>query len=65
VSQAKLQIHGTVNDDGVPNNDGLLAALENDQLPNRKNSRRQSGNNIVVTTDYGVGWDSQDWSGGY
>lgn len=67
VAAAKLWIHGTVNDDGIPNNNGMLAALENDQLPNRKNSRRQSGNDIVISAgwDYG-GWDDPgDWSGGY
>jgi len=64
VAAAKLWIFGAVNDDGIPNNQGMLAALENDQLPNRKNSRRQQGNNIVVSTD--GGWDG--WSndgGGY
>jgi|HubBroStandDraft_4_1064222.scaffolds.fasta_scaffold00106_24 hypothetical protein len=65
VAQAKLQLYGTVTDDGIPTNMGLLAALENDQLPNRKNSRRQQGNNIVVSTDYGVGYDSQNWDGSY
>ncbi len=65
LAMGKLHVHGTVNDDGIPNNDGLLAALENDQLPNRKNSRRQQGNNIVITTDYGAGWSDQNWDGGY
>ena len=65
VAQAKIAIYGSVNDDGVPNNQGLLAALENDQLPNRKNSRRQQGNNIVISTDYGEGWDSQNWDGSF
>jgi hypothetical protein len=69
VAQAKMQIYGGVNDDGIPNNQGLLAALENDQLPNRKNSRRQQGNNIVISTD---GWDDAwstnsrgSWDGGW
>jgi hypothetical protein len=69
VAQAKMQIYGGVNDDGIPNNQGLLAALENDQLPNRKNSRRQQGNNIVISTD---GWDDAwstnsrgSWDGGF
>jgi len=64
---AKLHIYGTLDDAGIPTNNGLLAALENDQLPNRKNSRRQQGNQIVVSAgwDYG-GWDDPgDWSGGY
>ena len=65
LAMGKLYVHGTVNDDGVPNNDGALGALENDQLPNRKNSRRQQGNNIVVSTDYGNGWDDRNWDGGY
>lgn len=63
VSAARKWIYGSVDDAGLPQNEGLLAALENDQLPNRKNSRRQQGNNIVVSTDYGVGdWDD---GGGY
>jgi len=60
VAYAKLQIYGTLDDAGIPTNNGLLAALENDQLPNRKNSRRQQGNNIVVSTDYG---DGRGWGG--
>ena len=60
VAQSKLQIYGTVDDSGIPTNNGILAALENDQLPNRKNSRRQQGNNIVISTDYGG-----DWGGDY
>jgi hypothetical protein len=67
VSSARLHIYGTVSEDGLPQNNGLLAALENDQLPNRKNSRRQQGNAIVVSTDYGWGgWDnegSEYWGG--
>jgi len=63
---AKLHIYGTLDDAGIPTNNGLLAALENDQLPNRKNSRRQQGNNIVISTDYGDSWDSPgDWHGGW
>lgn len=61
VAQAKMQIYGAVNDDGIPNNQGLLAALENDQLPNRKNSRRQQGNDIVIS----AGWDDSDWGSGW
>jgi hypothetical protein len=62
VTSAKLNIYGTLDDAGIPTNNGLLAALENDQLPNRKNSRRQQGNNIVIATDELGGWD--DGSGG-
>lgn len=69
VAQAKLQIYGTLDDAGIPTNNGLLAALENDQLPNRKDSRRQSGNNIVISTDYGGGWGNGwgngGWDGGF
>jgi len=67
LAMGKLHVHGTVNDDGIPNNDGLLAALENDQLPNRKNSRRQQGNEIVISTDYGGGyWGGPgNWDGGF
>jgi len=69
VAHAKMNIYGAMNDDGIPNNQGLLAALENDQLPNRKNSRRQQGNNIVISTggdwgDYGYG-ENGYWDGGY
>ena len=60
IGAAKLHIYGTADDSGIPTNNGLLAALENDQLPNRKNSRRQQGNNIVVSTDYG---DGRGWGG--
>lgn len=64
---AKLHIYGTLDDAGIPTNNGLLAALENDQLPNRKNSRRQQGNNIVISTDYGGDFDDSvsNWHGGY
>lgn len=61
---AKLNIYGTLDDAGIPTNNGMLAALENDQLPNRKNSRRQQGNNIVISTGDGYNdWYSED--GGY
>jgi hypothetical protein len=63
VAQSKLQVFGTLDDAGIPTNNGILAALENDQLPNRKNSRRQSGNDIVISTDYGS--NCGDWGGGY
>lgn len=67
VTHAKLAIYGTLDDAGIPTNNGILSQLENDQLPNRKNSRRQQGNDIVVSTDYGGGyWDGpRTWDGGY
>lgn len=68
VTHAKLNIYGTLDDAGIPTNNGILAALENDQLPNRKNSRRQQGNNIVISTDaYGDfgGGPGGGWDGGY
>lgn len=73
VTHAKLNIYGTLDDAGIPTNNGILAALENDQLPNRKNSRRQQGNNIVISTDeggyggdgYQGGYPGSGWGGGY
>lgn len=67
VTAARLHIYGTLDDAGIPTNNGMLAALENDQLPNRKNSRRQQGNNIVIGGGYdsGDGWGAGDWDGGY
>jgi hypothetical protein len=75
VTHAKLNIYGTLDDAGIPTNNGILAQLENDQLPNRKNSRRQQGNNIVISTDeygggdYGAGDGGPGpgfgWGGGY
>lgn len=68
VTHAKLNIYGTLDDAGIPTNNGLLAALENDQLPNRKNSRRQQGNNIVISTDWDGEWrngPNPGWGGGY
>jgi hypothetical protein len=64
-ANAKMQIYGALDDSGLHQNNGLLAALENDQLPNRKNSRRQQGNSIQITTDYGSGYDHTDWDGSY
>jgi hypothetical protein len=64
VTAAKLNIYGTLDDAGIPTNNGLLAALENDQLPNRKNSRRQQGNNIVISTDEYGGYDDGSGGGG-
>lgn len=68
VTHAKLAIYGTLDDAGIPTNNGILAALENDQLPNRKNSRRQQGNSIVISTDdYGDDgyMGAGRWDGGY
>jgi hypothetical protein len=68
VTHAKLNIYGTLDDAGIPTNNGLLAALENDQLPNRKNSRRQQGNEIVISTDYESSYSGAGpgyWDGGY
>jgi hypothetical protein len=72
VTHAKMNIYGLLDDSGLHQNNGILAALENDQLPNRKNSRRQQGNDIVISTDYGNGngwggdgWDGGGWNGGY
>jgi hypothetical protein len=61
-AHAKLNIYGLLDDAGLHQNNGILAALENDQLPNRKNSRRQQGNDIVISTDEYGGYD--DGSGG-
>lgn len=62
VQMAKSQIYGIVNDSGIMTMQGLLAQLENDQLPNAKNSRLQQGNDIVVGGGQS-GWD--DWGSGY
>jgi len=62
---AKLHIYGTLDDAGIPTNNGLLTALENDQLPNRKNSRRQQGNNIVISAGGYDGWDYDGGDSGY
>lgn len=64
VTNAKLNIYGTLDDAGIPTNNGILAALENDQLPNRKNSRRQQGNDIVISTDWDGGWGNGPEGGG-
>lgn len=53
VQAARNAIYGTVNDQGIMTTPGILAALENDQLPNNKNSRLQQGNNIVIGGGYG------------
>lgn len=59
---ARSQIYGIENDAGVMSMPGLLAQLENDQLPNAKNSRLQQGNNIVVSAGHYDDWDNY---GGY
>ena len=62
VQMAKSQIYGIVNDSGIMTMQGLLAQLENDQLPNAKNSRLQQGNDIII----GGGQSSfDDWGSGY
>jgi hypothetical protein len=48
VQFARSQIYGVVDDQGIKQTQGLLAELENDQLPNAKNGRLQSGNDIVI-----------------
>ena len=48
VQHARSQIYGIVDDQGIKQSQGLLAELENDQLPNAKNGRLQSGNDIVI-----------------
>lgn len=53
----RQQVYGVVNDSGIMVTQGLLAQLENDQLPNAKNSRLQQGNNIVI----GGGQDDWDY----
>ena len=62
VQAARQHIYGIVNDAGVMVMQGILAQLENDQLPNNKNSRLQQGNDIVVG-----GGDGSDgaWNGYY
>jgi hypothetical protein len=57
-SLGRTQVYGVVNDSGVMVMQGLLAQLENDQLPNAKNARLQNGNDIVVRAE---GYD--DWGG--
>ena len=65
VQMARAQIYGVVNDSGIMTMQGLLAQLENDQLPNAKNARLQQGNDIVI----GGGQSSFDsggsWGGSY
>jgi len=53
VQYARAQIYGVEDDQGIKQNQVLLAELENDQLPNAKNGRLQSGNRIVIgQTEY-------------
>ncbi len=60
VQQARAQIYGIVDDQGIKQTQGLLAELENDQLPNAKAGRLQSGNDIVISSDGG----DDGWGGG-
>lgn len=60
VQAAKNQIYGIVDDEGIKQTQGLLAELENDQLPNAKNGRLQNGNDIVIGS--GSGSDGS-WGG--
>jgi hypothetical protein len=57
VQMARNQIYGVVDDQGIKQTQGLLAELENDQLPNAKNGRLQSGNDIVISTGDTYGSD--------
>jgi hypothetical protein len=57
VSRARAEIYGIVDDQGIKQTQGLLAELENDQIPNAKNGRLQSGNEIVIGSG-GYGGDS-------
>lgn len=63
VTFAKTQIYGLVDDQGIKQTQGLLAELENDQLPNAKNGRLQNGNDIVVGG--GAGSDGSYSTDGY
>ncbi len=65
VVNAKSQIYGIVDDLGIKQTQGLLAELENDQLPNAKNGRLQSGNDIVISTGGGYGDDGYYGGGAY
>jgi hypothetical protein len=56
VSRARAEIYGVVDDQGIKQTQGLLAELENDQIPNAKNGRLQQGNDIVIGSGgYGGG----------
>ena len=66
IGLAQLLIMGGTNDAGILSVQSLLSQLENDQLPNRKNSRLQQGNNIVVGGGYGSDGDwGSFFDGGY
>jgi len=47
-NNGKTAVYGVVSDDGIVKMPGLLAQLENDQLPNKKNARLSQGAEIVV-----------------
>lgn len=53
VQLAQTQIMGNSNPSGIQTVAGMLTQLENDQLPNKKNSRLQQGNNIVIGSGAG------------
>jgi hypothetical protein len=53
VQSARNVIYGLVNDEGIMTMQGILAQLENDQLPNNKSSRLQQGNIIEVGSQPG------------
>jgi hypothetical protein len=68
VTAAKAAIYGMVNESGIMTMPGLLAQLENDQLPNAKNSRLQQGNNIVIgagNNSWGGDGYGDQWGGQY
>jgi hypothetical protein len=64
VQFARNQIYGVVDDQGIKQTQGLLAELENDQLPNAKNGRLQQGNDIVISAGGSYGNDGY-YGGGY
>ena len=57
IGLAQLMIMGGSNDTSILTIQSLMSQLENDQLPNRKNSRLQQGNNIVIGGGYGSDGD--------
>jgi hypothetical protein len=66
IGLSQLLIMGGSNDSGVLTIQSLLSQLENDQLPNRKNSRLQQGNSIVIGGGYGSDGDwGSFFDGGY
>ena len=56
IAASNNMVYGELDKQGIKQNQGLLAQLENDQLPNAKNSRLQQGNNIVVQAGH------DDWN---